>query len=98
MSRWFNIALRNGKAERMDLCLRYGSVTLGIELKVWRDKRGDPLSDGLEQLDSYLARLGLESGWLLIFDQRKKSPPIEERLSTQISTTKNQRSITVIRA
>ncbi len=85
-------------SDRMDLCLRYGSVTLGIELKVWRDKRGDPLSDGLEQLDSYLARLGLESGWLLIFDQRKKSLPIEERLSTQISTTKNQRSITVIRA
>ena len=82
----------------MDLCLRYGSVTLGIELKVWRDKRGDPQSSGLEQLDSYLARLGLESGWLFIFDQRKKSLPIEERLSTQISTTKNQRSITVIRA
>jgi len=85
-------------SDRMDLCLRYGSVTLGIELKVWRDKRGDPQSEGLDQLDSYLARLGLESGWLLIFDQRKKSPPIEERLSTQISTTKNQRSITVIRA
>lgn len=85
-------------SDRMDLCLRYGVVTLGIELKVWRDKRGDPEADGLEQLDSYLARLGLESGWLLIFDQRKKSPPIEERLSTRIAITKNQRSITVIRA
>ena len=84
-------------SDRLDLCLIYGAVTLGIELKVWRDKRGDPESAGLEQLDSYLARLGLESGWLLIFDQRKISPPIEERLSTKISTTKNQRSITVIR-
>lgn len=90
--------MRNGKAERMDLCLKYGNVTLGIELKVWRDKKGDPQSDGLEQLDSYLARLGLDSGWLFIFDRRSKAPPIEERLSTQITTTKSQRSVTVIRA
>jgi hypothetical protein len=25
-------------SDRMDLCLRYGSTTLGIELKVWREK------------------------------------------------------------
>ncbi|KYC41090.1 polyketide biosynthesis operon protein CyrO [Scytonema hofmannii PCC 7110] len=85
-------------SDRMDLCLRYGNVTLGIEIKVWRNKKGDPLSEGLEQLDSYLARLGLESGWLFIFDRRTKAPPIEERLSTQITSTKNQRSVTVIRA
>ncbi|MDF5732681.1 MAG: ATP-binding protein [Rhizonema sp. PD38] len=85
-------------SDRMDLCLRYGSTTLGIELKVWRDKKGDPLSSGLEQLDSYLARLGLNFGWLFVFDRREKAPPIEERLSTQIVSTKNQRSITVIRA
>jgi hypothetical protein len=82
----------------MDLCLRYGSTTLGIELKVWREKKGDPQDEGLEQLDSYLARLGVDFGWLFVFDRRKKAPPIEERLSTQIVTTKNQRSITVIRA
>ncbi|MBW4666611.1 MAG: ATP-binding protein [Cyanomargarita calcarea GSE-NOS-MK-12-04C] len=85
-------------SDRMDLCLRYRNVTLGIELKVWRDKKGDPQSEGLEQLDSYLARLGLDFGWLFIFDRRKNAPPIEDRLSTQIITTKNQRSITVIRA
>ncbi len=82
----------------MDLCLRYGSTTLGIELKVWRDKKGDPQSEGLEQLDSYLARLGLDFGWLFVFDRRKNAPPIEDRLSTQIIATKNHRSITVIRA
>lgn len=57
---------------RMDLCLRYGPVlsgaegpdTLAMELKVWRDGRGDPLQEGLEQLDGYLGGLGLESGWL----------------------------------
>ncbi len=82
----------------MDLFLRYGFTTLGIELKVWRDKKGDPLSEGLDQLDSYLARLGLDFGWLFVFDRRKNALPIEERLSTQIIATKNQRSITVIRA
>jgi hypothetical protein len=34
-------------SDRMDLCLRYGQTTLGIELKVWRDKRPDPLKRGL---------------------------------------------------
>jgi hypothetical protein len=66
-------------SDRMDICLRYGKVTLGMELKVWRDKRPDPLVKGLEQLDSYLARLGLATGWLVIFDQRSNQPAIEER-------------------
>jgi hypothetical protein len=42
--------------DRMDLCLGYGEVTLGIELKVWRTRKIDPWSKGLEQLDGYLAR------------------------------------------
>jgi hypothetical protein len=78
--------------------LRYRSVTLGIELKVWRDKKRDPQAEGIEQLESYLARLGLNFGWLFVFDRRKNALPIEERLSTQIVMTKNKRSITVIRA
>ncbi|MBD2776376.1 ATP-binding protein [Iningainema tapete] len=84
--------------DRMDLCLRYKNLTLGIELKAWHNKKGDPLESGLEQLDSYLARLRVDFGWLIIFDQRSKAPPIEERLTTQIATTKNGRSITVVRA
>jgi hypothetical protein len=59
-------------SDRMDLCLRYGQTTLGIELKVWRDKRPDPFSRGLEQLDGYLARLGLETGWLLTLARRER--------------------------
>ncbi len=85
-------------SDRMDLCLRYKTVTLGIELKVWRDKKRDPQNEGIEQLESYLARLGLNEGWLFIFDRRKNALPIEERLSTQIVNTENQRAITVIRA
>ena len=46
---------------RMDLCLHYGGpqpVTLGIELKVWRDGERDHLVDGLSQLDAYLVDAG----------------------------------------
>jgi hypothetical protein len=88
-------AIGNG---RMDLCLRYGSTTLGIELKVWRNKKGDPEEEGLEQIDSYLARIEENSGWLVIFDRRSKALPIQERLSTKTATTKNGRYITVVRA
>ncbi|MEG3935655.1 ATP-binding protein [Microcoleus sp. T3_B1] len=84
--------------DRMDLCLRYGEVTLGIELKVWRTRKVDPLSKGLEQLDGYLARLGQDSGWLVIFDRRDNAPELEERLNTEIHTTSMGRIITVIRA
>lgn len=45
---------------RMDLCLHYGAVTLAMELKVWRKHKQDPLAQGLQQLDKYLAGLGLQ--------------------------------------
>lgn len=84
-------------SDRMDLCLRYGDITLGIELKVWRQGRVDPLKAGLEQLDRYLAGLGLEQGWLVIFDQRPGLPPVAERTTTDLAETDNKRQITVIR-
>lgn len=34
------------------------------------DKSGDPLNEGLEQIDGYLSRIGLDHGTLLIFDRR----------------------------
>ncbi|NET00447.1 MAG: ATP-binding protein [Sphaerospermopsis sp. SIO1G1] len=85
-------------SDRMDLCLRYQDVILGIELKVWRDKKRDPQNDGIEQLESYLGRLGLDFGWLFVFDRRKNALPMEERLSTEVVVTENQRRITVVRA
>lgn len=36
-------------------------------LKVWRAGRPDPLPSGLQQLDSYLDRMGLDTGVLAIF-------------------------------
>ena len=83
---------------RMDLCLRYGAVTLGIELKVWRDGEPDPLAEGLAQLDGYLAGLGQERGWLVIFDRRAGQPPIRERTSSSETLSPQSRRIAVVRA
>jgi hypothetical protein len=83
----------------MDICVRYGDVTLAIEVKTWRDsdKKTDPLHEGLEQLDAYLAGLGLETGWLIIFDQRSGLPDIAERMTTAPATTPAGRSVVVVR-
>lgn len=83
--------------KRMDLCLRYGSSRLGLEVKVWRAGRPDPQAEGLAQLDGYLAGLGLDTGWLVIFDQRPGLPPIAERTSTTSVTSPGGRVVTVVR-
>ena len=62
---------------RVDLHLRWplpgGQIERwAIELKVWRDRRPDPLEKGIEQLGSYLERLGVGKGYLLLFDQRQE--------------------------
>lgn len=83
---------------RMDLCLRYAGATLGIEIKVWRAGRPDPLKQGLAQLDKHLAGIGQDDGWLLIFDRRPDLSPVEERLTASVTTSPGGRRITVIRA
>jgi hypothetical protein len=50
---------------RMDICLRYGDVVLGMKLKVWKQGKPDPLPKGLVQLDKYLSGLNLDTGWLV---------------------------------
>jgi hypothetical protein len=87
-------AIRRG---RMDLCLRYGGITLGLELKVWRDGEPDPLAKGLAQLDGYLAGLHLDTGWLIIFDRRTDIPPLAERLTETTETSPGGRLIRVLR-
>lgn len=87
---------------RIDLCLRRGPVTLGVELKVWRDGRKDPLAEGLKQLDRYLARLSAGGakvpGWLVIFDQRTGQPDVEERTRARSVTTPGGFDVVVVRA
>lgn len=82
----------------MDLCLRHAGETLAIEIKVWRPDQRDPLKQGLRQLDGYLARLGLDSGWLVIFDRRPGLAPLEEWVSASVTPSPGGRTITVIRA
>jgi hypothetical protein len=82
---------------RIDLLLRRGPDALAVELKVWRDRHADPRDDGLAQLDGYLAGLGLDTGWLVIFDRRASLPPIASRTSVETAHTPGGRLVTVIR-
>lgn len=83
--------------DKMDLYLHYGDEQLGIELKVWRNRKPDPLHEGMEQLDGYLSKLGLVTGWLVIFDQRDGLPDISERTTVDTTTSPAGRMVTVIR-
>ena len=83
---------------RMDLCVKHGGDTLAIEIKVWHPGRVDPLPEGLLQLDGYLAKLGLKSGWLVLFDRRPGLAPIADRLATFEAITVGGRTLKVIRA
>ncbi|MCB9742895.1 MAG: ATP-binding protein [Alphaproteobacteria bacterium] len=89
---------------RVDLLLRWplpdGAVQReALEIKVWRDsdRRGDPLAEGLSQLDGYLERLGLPSGVLAIFDDRAEAPPVWERSGLRAATTPSGREVVVLR-
>ena len=80
------------------LVLRKGDVTLGVELKVWRQGRKDPQAEGIAQLDRYLDDLGVRDGWLVIFDQRPDLPPIEDRTSASTLTSPAGHTVVVVRA
>jgi hypothetical protein len=85
---------------RMDLCVRWphpaGVQREAIEIKVWRDKKADPIEEGLEQLGRYLERLELEHGVLALFDRRSAAPALEERCSwTEVKH--EGRTVTVLR-
>jgi hypothetical protein len=58
-----------------------------LEIKVWAEGRRDTLTSGLEQLEGYLGRLGLEHGILAIFDRRQQAPPIQERTRLEEAKT-----------
>ncbi len=82
---------------RLDLLLVYGDQQMAIEVKVWRDKRPDPLIDGMEQIERYLARLNLTSGFLVLFDQRTSAPEWEQRMSVSEVKTEAGRDVMVLR-
>jgi hypothetical protein len=50
-----------------------------LELKMRRDREADPTPEGLRQIEGYLSSLGLDHGWLVVFDRRSDAPPVTER-------------------
>lgn len=58
---------------RLDLCISRGEHLYALEIKTVRSHRGleRTQEEGLDQLCRYLDRLGLNEGYLLIFDQRE---------------------------
>ena len=82
---------------RMDLLVVHDDTRMAIEVKVWRDRQVNPLAAGIEQLDRYLGRHALPSGFLVIFDQRTHAPEWLERMSTEQLSTTSGRKITVMR-
>ena len=82
---------------RMDLLVVHADVRMAIEVKVWRDNRVDPEKQGLEQIERYLQRLDLDSGFLVIFDQRAEPAIWEQRMQSNEAQTASGRSITVMR-
>jgi hypothetical protein len=67
-----------------------------LELKVWAPGRKDPLPKDLEQLDAYLARLGLDAGYLVLFDRRPEAGDSEERTRFEERVAPSGRAITVL--
>lgn len=88
---------------KIDVLVRkpYGDHLLqreAIELKVWHPKKGDPLKQGLSQLDGYLAHLGLDAGTLVIFDRRPNAAPVADRTRITKEQAPSGREITLLRA
>jgi hypothetical protein len=93
---------------RIDLCVRWPYRTPGgggrawqreaLELKVWAPGKKDPLAKGLEQLDGYLDRLGLDTGVLVLFDRRAEAAPLDERTRLEEARSPKGRAVTVLRA
>ncbi len=86
---------------RVDLLVRWPVEgrevqRFAVEMKVRRDKDGDPLEAGLEQLSQYLDRLELEAGTLILFDLRNDAPAMAQRCSRTVSEH-GGRAITVLR-
>lgn len=56
--------------KRLDVLITYGARKYLIELKIWRGEQKH--QEGLRQLSDYLERIGLETGYLIIFDFTRK--------------------------
>lgn len=64
---------------------------------MWREGETDPLNKGLTQLDTYLERLGLDEGVLVIFDRREQAEDARSRTRFEQARAPSGREVTVLR-
>jgi hypothetical protein len=81
---------------RLDLLLVHGELKLPIEVMVHRDLEADPMREGLDQLDRYCEGLRVETGWVVVFDQRTGAS--RSRLEHEEVVTAGGRKVWVVRA
>ncbi|GMV40054.1 MAG: hypothetical protein AMXMBFR64_17700 [Myxococcales bacterium] len=69
--------------KRIDVLVRWpqpsGWQREALELRMRRAGEADPTPEGLRQIEGYLSSLGLDHGWLVVFDRRPDAPPVAER-------------------
>ena len=76
---------------RADLCVIYNERRYPIELKIRRDTK--KFAKGVEQTAAYMETYGCTEGWLVIFDQRKRTPWKEKLFAKK--TTIGDKTVTV---
>jgi hypothetical protein len=64
----------------LDLIIEWGDQRYAIEVKLRRDTETE--ADALDQVTRYLDQLGLDEGWLVLFDLRS-TKSWDERLTTR---------------
>ncbi len=72
----------------LDLVIAWRGVRHAIEVKLRRDTQTEERA--IEQVTGYLDRLGLEEGWLVMFDLRA-TLPWEERLTRRVIEANGKR-------
>ncbi|MFN3200552.1 MAG: AAA family ATPase [Bradymonadia bacterium] len=66
-----------------------------IEIKRWAS-RGNPLPDALTQIERYLQALSLDSGWMVIFDQRQAALADVPQTRFEVHETTSARRVEVL--
>jgi hypothetical protein len=64
---------------RLDIVITFNQFRYVVELKIWRGEKAH--ERGLKQLHGYLENLGLNEGYLLIFDTSANKVYTEEQIS-----------------
>ena len=69
-------------SKRLDLCVEFGKFRYAVELKM---KRNFSPSESPAQLAGYLDTLGLDEGWMAVFDEDMSKPWDEKIYNRDLS-------------